>query len=153
MKRLLLSLLLCRALAGFSTEARSESDPLVAKEQAEAQKVQFELLLSNDSALASGGVCDTDGRLVHTLWTMAGRFHRSPKPANLVLALRNMPSGLKCRLYDLKAQRVVLQTAVAKDKALEISATDHDYLCLITPEKLYRPTLGFTDIQSEISIV
>ena len=61
---------------------------------------------------------------------LAGRFHRSPKPVNLVLVLRNMPSGLKCRLYDLNAKRVVLQAAVVKDKALEISATNRDYLCL-----------------------
>jgi len=60
-------------LAGFSTEARSESAPLVAKEQAEAQKVQFEFLLSEDSAMTSGGVCDADGQLVRTLWTMEAR--------------------------------------------------------------------------------
>lgn len=66
--------------------------------------------------------------------TLAGKFHRIPKPVNLALGLRNLPSQkLRYHLYDLNRKNLSRKGFVERDIILDIGSTESDYIILVLP--------------------
>ena len=67
-------------------------------------------------------------------WNRADFHRRHDKPADLTIALQNLPDeSLRCRIYDLEMKKAIKEVAVRRAASFALGRTASDYVVLVTP--------------------
>jgi hypothetical protein len=87
---------------------------------------------SDDRTTLLAYVYNVTGHTEDPQW-LTGRYHRTPGPAPLALALKSLPGNFPFRVYDLNAKRLARSGTTGPAAKIELGTSDRDYFVLVTP--------------------